>query len=631
MVILSFWLSARCRRSLLLFLTGLFVCTIVLSSGASASGQIFSLGNSTSSVSSKLPPTNVTRYGALEVAWVKSPLTRNNLFQIASPTVIDRSAVTAKDLPVEVRAQNIEELIRLEILRFRKGTADQLFPRFDKPSHRSDIKATGTTNKASSSAEVIISKLKNLTVLQFANVDKYRPLTIATVTASDTEFYSETTQKVAQEWKNPLQAEIAEAERLFSPKVLRQRIQQGACIILGILVSIGALTFFHRLLGKHQKALKLKADAKSEASELKQTAPPLETEASTTKPLLHEHWQLAHLLNQQFTLNQRRETYKSIQWLLLWLTVLVCYLGTYFLTTRIPGLMRWSNRLLIEPLSLIVIWFIISAAIRLSSALIHRSVNAWKDNAYLTFGDAQRKAFRSQTISGALQGLVAFIFISLGILLSLIQLGLPVSSVLAGSALIGLALSLGAQNIVKDMVNGCLILFEDQFAVGDVITANGESGLVEKLNLRLTQLRNADGELISIPNNTITLVKNLTSSWSRVNMGIKVAYDTDLDQAITLINTTATDMSKSSEWQSLILEPPQVLGVDDFGDNSITIRLLIRTQPSQQWLVGREFRRLIKQAFDHQGISMPFPQRSVWFKNPMPTLPPEEQNDSIQK
>ncbi|MGF1601167.1 MAG: mechanosensitive ion channel family protein [Thermosynechococcaceae cyanobacterium] len=275
--------------------------------------------------------------------------------------------------------------------------------------------------------------------------------------------------------------------------------------------------------------------------------------------------------------------------------------------------------MLTQPLRLLIIWFIVSLSIRISNFLIQRSINAWKENPHLRFGDARRQVLRPQTIAGALQGLTNCILVLLGILITLTQFGLPPSSILAGSALFGLALSFGAQNLIKDVVNGCLILLEDQFAVGDVITINHVSGIVEKLNLRLTQLRNTDGELISVPNSSITVVKNQTSSWSRVNLGIEVAYSTDLDHAIAVIETVATQMSQEADWQSLILDQPQVLGVDAFGDNSITIRLWIQTEPLQQWTVGRELRRRLKLAFDKEGISIPFPQRSIWFENPLAT------------
>ncbi|MEO0771017.1 MAG: mechanosensitive ion channel family protein [Cyanobacteria bacterium J06649_4] len=320
-------------------------------------------------------------------------------------------------------------------------------------------------------------------------------------------------------------------------------------------------------------------------------------------------------IDRQIALSQQIDWLKSGQWLLVWLIVLVWYVGAYFVSTQMPLLMRWSDQFLTQPLALMSIWFFVSIAIRVSIFLIQRSINAWQDNPRLVFGDAKRKALRAQTISGVLQGIAFWVAFGFGVLLTAARLGWPISSLLAGSAVIGLALSFGAQNLLKDLVNGCLILLEDQFAVGDVISANGETGLVETLNLRLTQIRNAEGMLISIPNSSIAMVKNLTSSWARINMGIEVAYDTDLDLAIATITQTANQLSQDPQWQSFILEPPQMLGVDEFGASSITIRLWLTTQPQQQWPVGREFRRRLKQAFDREGISIPFPQQSIWFKN----------------
>ena len=326
-------------------------------------------------------------------------------------------------------------------------------------------------------------------------------------------------------------------------------------------------------------------------------------------------------LKKQLRQASQIDLYKSVQWILLWIIILSWYGGIYLVSTRLPNLMRWSEQVLTKPLSLIVIWFLISLAIRISSFLIQRLLKRSTKTSYLSFGNTQRKVVRSQTISGALQGLTTFGFVLLGILLTLVKFGLSPTSIVAGSAIIGFAFSFGAQNLVKDLVNGCLFLIEDQFAVGDIVAINGESGIVERLNLRLTQLRNLDGELISIPNSTITLVKNKSNGWARVNLGVDVAYDTDLDYAIAVIKEAATAMSLDADWQSLILDPPDVLGVDAFNDSSITLRLLMRTAPAQQWLVARELRRRLKQAFDQAEISIPFPQQSIWFKNELSMTP----------
>ncbi|NEP18867.1 MAG: mechanosensitive ion channel family protein [Leptolyngbya sp. SIO4C1] len=596
------------RRLIRLLLLGFLASLAVMGWSSQAYGQLPSLGGSVAA-ETRLPPSGVSRYGALEVAWVKSPLGGENLFQIASPTVIDRSSLDGAQLPVEVRSHNIEDLLRLEISRFRQNALSRLFAPF-----------TAAEAPAPRSAQVIVSTLQGLTVVQVTSTTSSRPLTIATVTQADANFYSETPEQVAQQWQTAIAGEIQQAETLYSPEVLLQRLQQTIAILLGILLLTGLLALIYRRLGKRQAQLQRRYASKAEVSPPEQSlAEQQKTVADSSHPAERfEAAQISHWLQQQLSLQRRLTLYKFARWLLIWLAVLVWYVGLYLLTTRLPILMQWSRTVLTQPLSLIVIWFVVSLLIRISNSLIQRSVSAWKENAYLSFGVVQRKALRSQTVSGALQGLASCTLVLIGILLTLTEFGLPVPSLLAGGAVIGLAISLGAQNLIKDLVNGCLILLEDQFAVGDVITLNGESGLVERLNLRLTQLRNPDGELITIPNSQIGLVKNQTSTWSRVNLGINVAYSTDLDHAIAVIDKVATQLSQDPDWQSLILEPPQVLGVDAFGDNSITIRLWMQTEPLQQWPVGREFRRRLKKAFDQAGISIPFPQRSIWFENGLP-------------
>lgn len=229
-----------------------------------------------------------------------------------------------------------------------------------------------------------------------------------------------------------------------------------------------------------------------------------------------------------------------------------------------------------------------------------------------------RSLLRLQTLSGYVKSVCVFILTLGGLLLVLSILGLDLAPILAGAGILGLAISFGSQNLIKDVINGLFVIWEDQFGVGDVITINAVTGSVETMNLRITQLRSQDGDLITIPNGKIEIVKNHSNQWSRVNLGIEVAYDTDLDHGIEVIRQTASMMRWDPIWRDSILEEPEVLGVDDFGDNSITIRLWIKTVPLKQWAVSREFRRRLKFAFDQADISIPFPQRSIWFENSLP-------------
>jgi small conductance mechanosensitive channel len=166
--------------------------------------------------------------------------------------------------------------------------------------------------------------------------------------------------------------------------------------------------------------------------------------------------------------------------------------------------------------------------------------------------------------------------------------------------------------LIKDALNGFFIILEDQYAVGDIISVGQVSGLVEQLNLRITQLRDAEGRLITIPNSEIKIVANLSSNWSRADLKIAIDYQMNIDRALAIITQVAEDISKEENWREKIWESPQVLGVEEFSDRGVVIRVWIKTEPLKQWEVAREFRRRIKKAFKQAGMPLPLPQQQVW-------------------
>ncbi len=200
---------------------------------------------------------------------------------------------------------------------------------------------------------------------------------------------------------------------------------------------------------------------------------------------------------------------------------------------------------------------------------------------------------------------VTLIWIVAG-LIALSWIGVNLPALLASAGLIGVAIGLAAQDSMKDLVAGVNILVDDRFGVGDVITVGQHTGTVEKLNLRVTQIRNLSGNVITFPNRLIDTVVNSTLRWAQVDFAVGVAYQTNLRRAMTLLEETAETLH--AEWNDRILEPPAMLGVDSFNGNDITLRLLIRTLPGDQWAVGRELRLRVKEAFDAEGIVMAYPQ-----------------------
>jgi small conductance mechanosensitive channel len=265
------------------------------------------------------------------------------------------------------------------------------------------------------------------------------------------------------------------------------------------------------------------------------------------------------------------------------------------------------------PLRLGVVFLVSYVAIRLIYALIDRfTTTLISSGALLTPESSERLRLRVSTFSGVTKSIATGICVGVGFLLALVSLGIDIVPLLAGASLVGVAVSLASQNLIKDAINGFLIILEDQYALGDVITVGDVGGLVENLNLRMTQLRDSEGRLITIPNSEIKVVANLSSRWSRADLTIPIAYQADVEKALKLIENIGFEMDKDPQWERQILEPPQVLGIDQFGDRGLIVRVWIKTQPLKQWDVAREFRRRLKVALDQAGISISVPQQAIW-------------------
>ena len=180
--------------------------------------------------------------------------------------------------------------------------------------------------------------------------------------------------------------------------------------------------------------------------------------------------------------------------------------------------------------------------------------------------------------------------------------GISGGAVLTSAGLIGVALAFGAQNLLRDLINGAFIIMEDQVGVGDVVDLGFATGTVEDVSLRTTRLRDVEGVVWYVPNGGIARVGNRSQQWSRAVLDIPVAYGADIDRAQHVIAETAFALAEESDWNSRIIAPPEVWGVEKFTLDTITIRLVVKTEPHDQWRVARELRSRIKLALDAAGI-----------------------------
>jgi len=226
-------------------------------------------------------------------------------------------------------------------------------------------------------------------------------------------------------------------------------------------------------------------------------------------------------------------------------------------------------------------------------------------------GLTDEESKRAETLTRLIRKAV---LIGLWIIVALIilkELGVEIAPILAGAGILGLAVGFGAQNLVRDVISGFFFILEDQVRVGDVAVVNGTGGLVEQINFRTIVLRDLEGVVHVFPNGTVSTLSNRTKTWSGYVFDLGVAYKEDTDTVIKIIAQVGEEMMRDPTFGPLMLDAPEIFGVDRFDDSAVVIKGRLKTKPIQQWVVGREFLRRIKYAFDEAGIEIPFPQVDV--------------------
>lgn len=220
-------------------------------------------------------------------------------------------------------------------------------------------------------------------------------------------------------------------------------------------------------------------------------------------------------------------------------------------------------------------------------------------------------AKRTKTMSDMLQNVARLAIFVIAGLTVLQELSVNIMPILTGAGILGLAVGFGAQTLVKDVISGFFLILENQVRVGDVAQINGTGGLVEAINLRTIVLRDQSGAVHIFPCGAVTTLTNLSKDYAYALLDIDVAYKHDTDEVVRVLEETAANLRLSPVFGPMMLEPLEVIGVERFGESSVTIRVRIKTPPLQQFGIAREYRRRLKKAFDAAGIEIPFPQRDI--------------------
>ncbi|NER78384.1 MAG: mechanosensitive ion channel family protein [Leptolyngbya sp. SIO1D8] len=381
------------------------------------------------------------------------------------------------------------------------------------------------------------------------------------------------------------------------PAFLWERARWAAALALLTLLGSYALTHIYQNLVRRRQDLQLDTAGQMTSAFEDNSSQIRRTESQNT------------LLTQQ-RMNSLRALQQTLQ-----VSQMSLWLGSGFLLLGFFPYTRWLQPFIVGtlrlPLHFLLIILVAYGLIRLADVWVDWVFVALQTRTAVTPERSQRLALRLSTFSQVIKSILAVLIGAITFVILLSQLGVQVTPLLTGAGLVGVAISLASQNLIKDVINGFLILLEDQYGVGDVIAVRGVSGFVETMNLRITQLRDTGGQLITIPNSQIDIVQNLSKEWSRVDLSIPVGLTADINQALQLVENLATEMSKDSIWGQLILEPPLLLGVDHLDHGGAGIRIWIKTQPLKQWDVAREYRRRLKLAFEAAQIPIGVPQQII--------------------
>lgn len=265
---------------------------------------------------------------------------------------------------------------------------------------------------------------------------------------------------------------------------------------------------------------------------------------------------------------------------------------------------------------LAAIWVIGWVASRIVSLVARRIEAAVDDGDDGVLSVAEK---RGQTIAQLIRSIGRAVVL-IGVVLLSLNLFVDIRPLLAGVGILSLAVSFGAQSLVKDFIAGFFILFENQFVVGDVIQIGDKAGVVERMTLRVVVLRDLRGVVHTVPNGSIAMVSNMTRSWARAVVDVAVGYDVAIDKALAVIRDELTKLETDPQWKGRLEPGSEVLGIDSLGDSGIVIRTLVRTGPGNQWEAAREFRRRLKNRLDAEGIEIPYPQRTIHVRRADPSI-----------
>jgi small-conductance mechanosensitive channel len=460
-----------------------------------------------------------------------------------------------------------------------------------------------TTKYDPSTLRVVIDRQSSENVLTVVDAQHRAPLPVVTVTNADAQAHRTNADVLAGQWQEALQAALAHALFIRQPAARKRHL--GETVIIGIVLAVLTIVAYVVVLALGRRIEQLVVEVEQHDRELAATrADP--APAGTAAVEAHHRHITAHSLR-LLKPARRLALLRSLRSLLLWGSLLAWFGAGTWAAAQFPQTTPFGHIVWQRGFAIALIWIGTALIDRVLAIVVVRLPSIWDLRSSANAEERTRHALRVPTIVRAVNDSKTFFLVFLAVLGTMTQVGIPVGSVVTIGGVAAIAVSLAAQNLIRDVVSGLLVLAEDQFVVGDFVTINGSSGLVERLTLRMVQLRGVAGSLVTISHSASTSVVNHSRNWSGVDYAVSIDPGADVECAIALIRSTIEELRRDPAWKGTIVGSAGAIGVDALSRDGVIIRARIKTAPLRQFALQRELNFRISRAFGEAKIGFGAP------------------------
>ncbi len=425
------------------------------------------------------------------------------------------------------------------------------------------------------------------------------PLPIVTVTSVDANYNALSIDSLATEWQTVLQSALIRSLERRQPAVERRSLG----LVARVAAACAAASVFVWLLASYLGRLRDAAETEAAARERDAKSQQAEV-APGSEDLPRARRRVLALSLKNLEPTRRAGLYRAIAEMLVWAVALAWFVAITWAFSLFPQTTPLADALAHGTLRVATTLVATGLLNRVLDIVISRVASASQHRPFANSEDRARLMLRIPTIARTLAGFKTFVLVFLAILAILGEIGVPIGSVVTIGGLAAIALSLAAQNFVRDFVNGSLVLFEDHYVVGDYVTINAASGIVEHLTLRMVQIRDAKGDVVTIPHSSVTAVFNQSRNWSRVDYRVPVDPAADVAKAVDVVRAAIETLASEEEWRGVAVLPIESIGIDELSKDWAIVRASIRTAPLRQFEFRRELNARVLAAFGAANIPL---------------------------